>query len=410
MTNFSYLFKFALRNITRNKARSFFIGFSVAISVTMAVWIMALFDGMNKQIIGSIIDGNVGHFQVQEKNWGMAGDPTKPISPNSDLRAKLLAIPGVQGVSQELILEGFVNSTHGAQSVNLIGVVPEQMDSVVPIQKNLVEGMALQNDSKGALIGLALKEKFHLKLGDQIVLNYQDVVGNLRNELVPVTGIFNANAPSFQKGTIYMTGTEVGKLLGETPDKPLQGSHRFVILAPDIEGKVTFAPILNDNIILKAWADINPEMGGVVQFHHGLVNFFLVIVGICISVTILTPISMLWQERVKEFEMMHTIGINRYKMWLIGFSEAVIMFLYSLGLALFLIFVIVGTQSKTGLNFAALYDDVGSVERAGIVLPRVVYPILTLGQFVVSISFVMFTVFISYALAIRSGLKQIRFT
>jgi hypothetical protein len=118
---------------------------------------------------------------------------------------------------------------------------------------------------------------------------------------------------------------------------------------------------------------------------------------------------MLWQERVKEFEMMHTIGIDHFRLKLIGFSEALIMFLYSLTLALILIILIIGTQTKTGLNFGSLYSEVGSVERAGIVLPRVVYPILTIGQFVVTIGFVFITVFISYGLAIRSALKQIRF-
>ena len=409
MTNFSYLFSFALKNITRQKLRSFFIGLSVAISVTMAIWIMSIFDGMNKQIIGSIVECNIGHFQIQEKNWGSAGDPTKPLPLQSDLRQKLLRLPGVEGVSEELILEGFVNSTHGAQAVKLLGVVPDQMDQVVQIHQNIVEGTPLLPDSPGALIGAALKDKFHLRVGDQLVFNYQDVAGNLRNELIPIIGIYNTNASSFQKSTIYMNRLMVGKLLSESTDKPLEGIHRFVIVAPKIKDKSFFISILPDTTLIKAWSEINPEMGGVVQFHDGLVNFFLLIVGICICLTILTPISMLWQERVKEFEMMHTIGIDHFRLKLIGFSEALIMFLYSLTLALILIILIIGTQTKTGLNFGSLYSEVGSVERAGIILPRVVYPILTIGQFVVTIGFVFITVFISYGLAIRSALKQIRF-
>ena len=59
-----YLFKLAWKNIRRNAGRSFFIGLSVALSVGIAVWIMAFFDGMNHQIEKAVVKGNVGYYQL----------------------------------------------------------------------------------------------------------------------------------------------------------------------------------------------------------------------------------------------------------------------------------------------------------------------------------------------------------
>ncbi len=376
----------------------------------MAIWIMAIFAGMNIQIINSIVECNVGHYQIQEKNFGSSGDPTTPLADSPEFLQKLSLIPGVKAVSRELVLEGFVNSTEGAQAVNLLGVHPEDVNKFVPLHKSLTEGKPLDDNSEGALVGQALKEKFHLTLGDQLIFNYQDVSGNLRSELVVIQGFYNANAPSFQRGTIYVSPKVVGRLAGASPEQPLKGIHRYVIFAPTLHDKKQLQSILPENTLLKEWNDINPEMGAVVQFHDGLVNFFLVIVGICISVTILTPISMLWQERVKEFEMLHIIGVVRKRIWMVGLSEAFIMSIFSLAFAFIMITLCIGWQTKTGLDFSILFDQTAPVERAGIVLPRIIYPLLDLKQFLVTISFVLFTVYISYTLAIRNAVKQISYT
>ena len=55
-----YLFKFAWKSIRRNGARSFFIGFSVSLAVVIAVWVVSLFDGLNRQIEKAVVNTNTG--------------------------------------------------------------------------------------------------------------------------------------------------------------------------------------------------------------------------------------------------------------------------------------------------------------------------------------------------------------
>lgn len=414
LSHLKFLLKFALRNILRNKTRSFLIGFSVAISVTLAVWVMSIFDGMNKQMVEAVIQCNVGNFQIQESNFSTKNDPNSPMKDQPDFYQTLRDSKHVVGISRELVLEGFINTPQGSQSVNLLGVTPSEIDSVIPLKKNVVEGQYLddtntEENQAQVIIGEALKKKLSFRLGDKIVFNYQDIAGNLRSELLPIVGIYKLNGKPFEKTTIYVRSQKVRQIMTPEGNTPLNGIHRYVIKTDkDIDGDF-LDKIKPENTILKNWRDINPEMGIVMEFNTGLVDFFLIIVGICISVTILTPISMVWQERVKELETMHIIGLTRKRLWKLGLFEASIMSIGSLLVAAILISIMLYIESRSGINMSHMRHNSGDVERAGIILPQIIFPIVTIKQIIVSIGFVTGAVFLSYVLAIKNAVKQIRY-
>lgn len=402
INHFTYLLKLAYKNITRNKLRSFFIAFSVGISVTLAIWVMSIFDGMNQQIIDAIVNCNVGHYQLQEKKFGQQDDPINPLPLDQNLLKQLQALP-ILGVSPEMVIEGFINDPEGSEAVQLIGIMPQLHPQVMPIKSNLVEGHYLNEDDDGVLIGENLKLKFKFNIGENIVINYQDSNGDLRSEILKIKGIYKLNGAGFERKTLYLNHKTLAKLFGK------EGFHRYVIKSKHENIKDEISKITPSDFIFKTWHHINPEMSVVIEFHEGTVRFFLLIVGICISVTILTPISMLWQERIKEFETLHIIGIRRNILWKIGIAEAMILSFISLCLAMFIVAIVIGPFVTGGLDLSSLRADALNVERAGIVLPYIIYPLLNLKQFFVSCFFVLVTVYVSYFFAIRKTLKQIRF-
>lgn len=413
-SHLQFLIKFAFKNILRNKTRSFLIGFSVAISVTLAVWVMSIFDGMNKQMVDAVIQCNVGNFQIQEENFSSKNDPNTPLPDSQVFYENLRNTKGILGVSRELVLEGFINAPEGSQSVNLLGVTPSEIDSVIPLKKNIISGKFLDEidtDENQAqiLIGESLRKKLNFHLGDKIVFNYQDVGGNLRSELMPIAGIYKLNGKPFEKSTIYVHSQRVRRLMATEGQPALTGIHRYIISSErNMDGEI-LDKIKPAHTILKSWKDINPEMGIVMEFNTGLVDFFLIIVGLCISVTILTPISMVWQERVKELETMHIIGLTRSRLWKLGLFEATIMSFCSMIVAIILIAIMLYLENRSGVDLSHMRHNTEEVERAGIILPQVIFPIITLKQIIVSIGFVMGAVFLSYILAIKNAIKQIRY-
>lgn len=401
-----YLFKFAWKSIRRNAGRSFFIGFSVSLAVIIAVWVVAFFDGMNAQIEKAVVDTNTGFFQVQDPVYARSTDSSSPLEFTPALYEKLSARP-VESISPELVLDGNISTPEGAAGLLVLGIEPELHKNLIPISQRIEKGAFLEkSDDSGVVIGKELATLFKYNVGDQIVLNYQDQLGELRSEILNIRGIFNYNGKQFEKRYVYINQKTWQTLfLNQDTGKTL--FNRITINTPNL----MYEPIIEDrlkgsDLKLKSWKQLNPEMAVVLEFHDGMIKFFFIIIGLTITMTILTPVRMLWQERFKELKMMSIIGVSLSKFWKIGICEIFLMICLSSAFSTFLLTAIVGTQARTGVDFRYLNDGV-EIERAGIKLPGIIYPKLTAEQMVITFIFVIFVLSVSYLYSIYRTLRKL---
>ena len=401
-----YLFKFAWKSIRRNTGRSFFIGFSVSLAVVIAVWVVAFFDGLNSQIEKAVVNTNTGFFQIQDPLYSTSTDSSRPSVYTAGLKQKLEAKP-VTAASPELVLDGNISTPEGAAGLVVIGIVPEIHQKLLPLPKKIQEGVFIDsNDEYGIMIGKELADQFKFRAGDQLVLNYQDKNGELRSELLTIQGIFKYNSKGFEKRFTYVNQKTWQKLfLNEDTGKIL--FNRITLLAPNLKVEPQIkSRIQGEDLVLKSWKELNPEMAVVLEFHDGMIRFFFVIIGITITMTILTPVRMLWQERFKELKMMSTLGVSASKFWKLGIYEVVLMIGLSGIFSTVLLVSVIGYQSYTGVDFRFLNDGV-AIERAGIKLPGIIYPKLTPEQIVITFLFVVFVLSISYLWSIYRTLKRL---
>ncbi len=396
-----YLVKLAWKNIRRNAGRSFFIGFSVALSVTIAVWVMALFDGMNHQIEGAVVQGNVGYAQLQEKNYSLTTDPMSPAPLSS-------AQFGALRYSPEIILDGYVTAPEGTAGLQIVGVQPVLHARTFGIDQAMTAGEWLTPGTRGIVIGKETAAKFQLAVGDQLVVNFQDAKAELRTELLPIHGIYSKNGRSFERSFAYVDGDVVEEyLFGEASPELLV--HRVAFMGETLPATLLNAQLLapKTNLVAKSWKDLNPEMAVVLDFHDGMIKFFFIIVGLTVIVTILTPVSMLWQERQGEIRMMSIIGVPPGKIWRMGIFEAGVMGLLAGTASAACLVLVLSWQGRHGISFKDLSDG-PSMERAGIELPRVIFPLLQAHHLMIAYAFVLAVVGLSYGWAVFSVQRRVR--
>lgn len=401
-----YLFKFAWKSILRNAGRSFFISFSVALAVVIAIWVTAFFEGMNTQIEQAVVNTNMGHFQIQDPVYARTTDSSSPLQWSLGLAAGLKE-PFIKAVSPELVLDANISTPEGAAALAVLGIVPDLHANFLPIKENIIAGEFTQDgDDFNVIIGQELATLFKFKVGDQLVINYQDIMGELRSELLNIKGIYHYNSKGFEKKFVYINQKSWQKLFFSAYTGKIL-FNRIALMATDLQKE----PILQKRfegteLKIKTWKNLNPEMAVVLDFHSGMINFFYLIIGITITMTILTPVRMLWQERLSELRMMTVIGISQKKLWKFGLFEVLQMILFSAALSIFLAVTIIGTQSYTGIDFRYLSDGV-AIERAGINLPGIIYPQLSFSHLIVIFVFVVFVLSVSYLWSIHSTLKKL---
>ncbi len=401
-----YLFKFAWKSIRRHTGRSFFIGFSVSMAVVIAVWVIAFFDGLNGQIEEAVVNTNTGFFQVQDPVYAKTTDTGKPRPYTPELRARLETHPTL-ATSPEVVLDGNISTPEGAAGLFAIGVVPELHRKLLPMAQKIVAGSFVDGSTEGeVVIGSELARLFKFSVGDQLVLNYQDVTGDLRSELLKIRGIYHYNSMSFEKRFVYINHPTWQRLfLNRNSGEIL--FNRIVINTPGIQDEpVIRQRIAGQGLELKSWKQLNPEMAVVLEFHDGMIKFFFFIIAVTITMTILTPVRMLWQERFKELKMMNVIGVSVGKFWKLGFYEVVLMILFSGASSALILVGLIGYQSWSGVDFRFLSDGI-SIERAGIKLPGIIYPRLSLQQLAVTFSFVIFVLGVSYLWSIYRTLRRL---
>jgi ABC-type lipoprotein release transport system permease subunit len=401
-----YLFKFAWKSIRRNAGRSFFIGFSVSLAVVTAVWVVAFFDGLNSQIEKAVVNTNTGFFQVQEPTYAQSTDSSGPQVYTKEI-ASLLNQKPVTSASPELVLDGNISTPEGATGLLVLGIEPDIHKTFMPIFRKITSGSFIDaNDEFGVVIGKELADLFKFNVGDQMVLNYQDKKGELRSEILNIRGIYHYNSKGFEKRFVYINQkTWQNLFLNEHTGKIL--FNRITLIAPDL----LVEPMIEDRLIgtglkLKSWKQLNPEMAVVLEFHDGMIKFFFLIIAVTITMTILTPVRMLWQERLKEIRMMNVIGVSVSKFWKIGIYEVLLMIGLSGLLSSVFLTAVIGSQSVNGVDFRSLNDGV-SIERAGIKLPGIIYPKLTGEQLLITFVFVIFVLSVSYIWSIYETLKKL---
>lgn len=400
-----YLFRFAHKSIRRNAGRSFFIGFSVSLAVIVAVWVLAFFDGVNRQIETSVVNTNTGYFQAQEYAYSRTTDPTSPKTFSADL-AKKLNHPELI-ISPELVLDGNITAPEGAAALLAIGIVPDMHQRFLPIASHIVEGEFLSSqDENQIIIGKELATIFKYKPGDQLVFNYQDIKGELRSEILIIKGIFHFSSNSFEKRFVYLNQATWQKLYqGQDSGQIL--FNRISIMTPDADYREEISSLLTGtDLVLKSWRDLNPEMSVVIEFNNGMIRMFFVIIAVTILMTILTPVQMLWQERFKELKMMNILGVSNTRFWKLGLFEVMYMIFYSGVASSVILFIILAIQSQTGVMFDYGREGV-NIERAGIKLTGIVYPVISPSQIAVTFVFIIFVMLSSYTWSIYRTLQKL---
>lgn len=367
---------------------------------------MAFFDGLNYQIEQAVVKTNMGFFQLQEKNYYQTTDSESPLVFKPELEEKLKQTTSILSYSPELLLDGNISTPEGSAPLIITGIIPELHKKFLAVSQNIIKGSFLSQESDGILIGEELAKEFKFNLGDQLVINYQDVSGELRSELLEIKGIYHFNSKIFEKRFVYINQQQWQKLFLKTTQKEIL-FHRVSLMTPSLLVDQEIQKLAKENkLYVKTWKNLNPEMAVVIDFHDGMINFFFIIIGLTITMTILTPVRMLWQERSKEMKMMTVLGISSKGLWKLGMFEVFLMILLSGLSASLILLIIIYIQSKTGLNFSSLNNGI-PVERAGIELPAVVYPRPGIKQLMMTFGFVVFTMFFSYAWSIRSTIKKL---
>lgn len=316
--------KLAWRNIWRNKRRTLLTAASVALAIFLALLMRSMQTGVFTKVINNVVESYTGYIQIHKKGyWNEKEDINNSFILSDTLSTKLNAIDNIKVYAPRLESFALASNNELTKGIALIGIVPEKENKFTDIRKKIISGKYLAADDKGILVARNLAKYLKLKVNDTLVLIGQGFEGTSAAGKYPVRGIVHFPAPDMDSRMIYMNlpvcqqffGSE-GKLTSISFN--LNNADKLDQTYKEIKNAVD----LNRYEVMR-WDEMLIEILQYVKSKNVGSYLLLGILYMIVAFGIFGTVLMMTSERIKEFGVVVSIGMQKAKLSLIIMIEMI---------------------------------------------------------------------------------------
>ena len=385
--NLLTLIKISWRNIWRNKLRSLVVIISIVFGLLGGIIIIAMSYGLNEERMNNAVDTYLSHIQIHNNLFSEDYNIKHTIN-NLDIIEKAInEDERVVSYSKRIVLNGMLSNSNGSYGIQVKGIDPDEEIKVTNTYEKIIDGEYFRSKRDNTiLVGKKLADKLNLKLKSKVVITFQDENYELTSLLYRVEGIFRSGNSRYDEMNVFVKNKSITKNL-----PGFNGYHEMPILLSDIElrGKVKkdLIPISSDNIV-EGWDDISKELAYANEMLSAVLYIFMMIILSGLSFGVINTMLMAILERRKEIGMLMSIGMNRYKIFMMISFETIFLSLIALPFGLITSYLIVEYYSVVGIDLSVVeagLENFGVGTRLYFKVPNEEYFYVSLMVFFISI-------------------------
>lgn len=315
------IFSLALRNLGRNKRRSFFSALALSIGVALLFLMTGFLNGEMESAIRQTINLQSGHVQLRSLNYNASKTSLKLedllLNPFPVANA-IQDDPRVLDATPKLLLTGVLNQGDDTISIRIIGIDPDAEANRF-YKTGLLSGSYMTNDDRnGIMVGNMLADRFGVSAGDSLKLLVNNNDGSITEQIFTVRGIYTTNVQAFDRITVLMPLPKAQTIGG------VEGyaSYIFVLLndIKDTEGVKT--ALANPTYKVETYRDMNEMLTlfeDVASDYFGIL--YLIVLGITATVVMNTQLMAVY-ERTREIGILTSMGMKGRTILSIFLAEA----------------------------------------------------------------------------------------
>lgn len=322
------LLMLSLRNVFRNKRRTFITLVSIVTAMTAIVvfggFIEFSFQGLRETTIRT----QLGHFQITRDgyNAGGAASPLQHLMSDPDaVEARLRGLPHVETVTRRLSASGLASTGERTLSARIVGVMPEREESFAAFE-TIIRGQQLDRDTpEGGVIGTELAKSLNAKLGDTVTLLTTTVKGVVNAVDFEVVGIARTGSKEYDSVFVKLPLPLVQRLLDT------RSVEKVIVLLDDTDRMAAVEPLLARLVAdgvpaleYRRWDQLAEFYRGVVNLYTGIFDLVSVILALVVLFSIANTMSMSVFERVREIGTLRAIGQTRAGVMRLFLAEGVV--------------------------------------------------------------------------------------
>jgi ABC-type lipoprotein release transport system permease subunit len=387
----SLLLKLAIRNIFRNKRRTFIAGSAIGIGLASLIFVDAIIKGMEHNMIASATESFLGDAEIHRAGFRETYDVDKTIESPAEVESRLEHDKIVARFAPRVLSYAMISSPANVSSVLMVGADPSKEKYLSDIDEAIVQGSFFESaDPHDIVIGSKLAADLEATIGSRIVLTVaQAHSGDLSQEMFRVSGIFDMNIKEMDQGMVMVRLGEAQKMLG-IGSNIHEIALRFVGMEyardPNLPFWKEYSQSGNEAV---GWPVLLPEMSAAFELSQFSTLIVAIILFGVVALGIINTIFMSLHERMFEFGVLRAVGTRAGGMARLILLESAALAVLSILIGVVLGYVITEIVMKTGIDYRG-------IEFSGVTFRRLLYPILEIKQFLLyPVAVFVFTVVVA---------------
>ncbi len=368
------IFKIALRNIFRQKRRSWLTMTSMTFGFALGALSIAMTYGGFGNIIDAFTRAHTGHIQVHREGYLDRPSIYKTIENATSVMDSLNAEYDIDAMAPRVLVSGLCAGDEKTSGVQIKGIDPELENRATSFNNTVKEGSPLETADMSILLGKGLADFLGAGIGDTVVIISQAADGSMADALFRVRGIVDSGDEALEKTAFYIHIDDAQRLFA------LPGQvHEIAIVLPKLGPELELAEDMNQRfqkagLSFEPWQVIARVFYLSMQTKLDGSNFSTVLILLIIAIGTLNTVLMTVLERTKEYGVLRAIGTSPGNIVKMVMIEVVIMAVIAIILGSIIGFTVISILAKTGIDYGQ------SMDFGGITI-RYLYPQLLMRSF-----------------------------
>ncbi|HEU67908.1 MAG TPA: ABC transporter permease, partial [Candidatus Acetothermia bacterium] len=193
----------ALRHLLRNRRRTLLTLLAVLVPVYFLVLMFGFANANLRDMFETATQFDTGHAQIRAASTRARGEALPLMRDPSDALGVLREVEGVESWTVRLDLPALASAGERSRTIQVRGIVPEEIVAVSWLSDRLVGGSFLFTGAPGVLVGEELARLLGVEVGDEIVLLGAHPEAGLGAIRAPVVGVYQAPEATLGRTVVY---------------------------------------------------------------------------------------------------------------------------------------------------------------------------------------------------------------
>lgn len=347
------IFKFAFRNVLRNRKRSFLTALTIFFAAIIVGFSQSWVNGLLNVYIENFTRFQTGHVRISTEEF-VKREKFMPvdefISEPQQLIDTITSIDNVNVVRERIRFAILLGK--GDLTTDAVGMSIDLENNEFNLKDKILNGTFINS---GMYVGYRLAKKLNIVSGDELLLAAKTSEGGLNGIKLKVNGIFKLGM-MYDKKYFFVGLDDARTLL-----KMQNGITEILVYADDIEQtdlvKASIKTILPAGIIAESYKE---QLGTYYETLKSTKSIYIFIEGIILflaSFVIINTMMMAIFERMREIGTMKALGMTDSELFLNFTLEGAILGAAGGILGAAVGFLIIVYLSKTGIDMTTQLES-----------------------------------------------------